>query len=534
MDFTECYEDSVSTVAAAARQGLRRRLRRLIRLGRSVSLADNRGWTATHEAAAAGRVGCLKDILSAAAKTASSPGRFQALVNSTNHEGESACYLAAKHGHLHAVRLLLKARANIDKQTNDLSCPLYAAVDDGHEDVVRFLVDKGASVNRPHTASRWTCLHQAVYRGHVDIVRILMGSADLEAGDDYQITPLSLAAQYGRNECLDVLVKAGANVNAQACDLASPLFLASQEGHLACVESLLEHGANPNLICSEDWPHLPIHAAAQFGHFDILKRLVAVTERMCDRGEGNVSPLYQAVHGHQVHCVELLLAEGFSPDAQDCSKIFGLQSPLYFALKHSSSSEPAGMLLAAGATLTKEEWRVVLTRPSLLQLVLEHRWLYPPRFPSDDPLTDGRKTALRLNEFHDMYVMCLELPVFAGNWLPPLLRAGLETHLMLHDNILKNVDSSVVNFLLQFVNWSTILSSSKAILSQRQAGETWQPLPQFDFIPDLSHLCRLQLRAMTRPDLVLSSYVVQRLPVPPGLHSFLQFKDIQEDHTLTF
>lgn len=134
-------------------------------------------------------------------------------MNSLTHEGESACYLAATRGHLAVVRLLLKAHANINQLTNDLSCPLYAgiklahdqtgvnvfsvtfpfvwivkfdliglclsaisavkcfptAVDGGYKEVVELLVSKGAEVNRTHTASCWTCLHQAVYKVITDL-----------------------------------------------------------------------------------------------------------------------------------------------------------------------------------------------------------------------------------------------------------------------------------------------------------------------------------------------------------------------------
>lgn len=41
-------------------------------------------------------------------------------------------------------------------------CP--TAVDGGYKEVVELLVSKGAEVNRTHTASCWTCLHQAVYK----------------------------------------------------------------------------------------------------------------------------------------------------------------------------------------------------------------------------------------------------------------------------------------------------------------------------------------------------------------------------------
>lgn len=112
-------------------------------------------------------------------------------VNALTHEGESACYLAAQRGHLSVVRLLLKAGSDVNQLTNDSSCPLYAgrtrptslvvharlsrsdvkgktrfppAVDSGHQDVVKLLVSRGAQVDRTHTASCWTCLHQAVYK----------------------------------------------------------------------------------------------------------------------------------------------------------------------------------------------------------------------------------------------------------------------------------------------------------------------------------------------------------------------------------
>lgn len=49
-------------------------------------------------------------------------------VNHLTHEGESACYLAAQCGHLSVVRLLLKAHADINQLTNDLSCPLYEGI----------------------------------------------------------------------------------------------------------------------------------------------------------------------------------------------------------------------------------------------------------------------------------------------------------------------------------------------------------------------------------------------------------------------
>lgn len=73
-----------------------------------------------------------------------------------------------------------------------------------------------------------------------------------------------------------------------------------------------------------------------FSPFSVLSRLIAVTDRGCDTGNNMVSPIYLAVISNQYQCVEVLLKEGFSPDAQDCSDILGLSSPLSLALSSTS------------------------------------------------------------------------------------------------------------------------------------------------------------------------------------------------------
>lgn len=495
---------------------------------------DNRGWNALHEAAAAGSKECVQEILSAAGASGSSR-TCRAYVNSLTHEGESACYLAAQRGHLAVVKHLLKTNADMNQLTNDLSCPLYAAVDGGHKEVVALLVSKGAEVNRTHTASCWTCLHQAVYKGQSEIVRILVNVCDLEVLDDHKISPLFVAAQYGQQECLEILVNAGASVDAQAADLATPLLIASQEGHRACVKFLLDHGADPNTACSHDWPQLPIHAAAEFGHISILKRLIAVTDRVCDRGDGMVSPLYVAINGQQSKSIEILLREGYSPDAQDCTNILGVRSPLSFALSHSSNkpnSESVRLLVAAGASLSEEDWIYAMAtdESDLLQLILEHRWIPRPETLTSycpEQQYQGR-TLLKLQELRGLLCVALNQVHFAACWLSLLLKAGLEPSLLLQPYMLEQADSEVLNYLLEFVNWSTLSPSLKHILDRRQAEKSWDPCPQLGSIPSLVHCCRLKVRSVLGPDVLMRTDVVQQLPMPSPLHGFLQFKDITE------
>lgn len=57
----------------------------------------------------------------------------------------------------------------------------------------------------------------------------------------------------------------GSNVNAQACNGESVLMEAAGSGNPDCVELLLRHGANPDLAGVTG--HLPIHRAAYEGHY---------------------------------------------------------------------------------------------------------------------------------------------------------------------------------------------------------------------------------------------------------------------------
>lgn len=70
----------------------------------------------------------------------------------------------------------------------------------------------------PHCEWHWcvlcvvlTCSPPCVLpQGHADVVQTLAGVSCLEAVDDYSITPLFLAAQYGHSQCVEVLARAGA------------------------------------------------------------------------------------------------------------------------------------------------------------------------------------------------------------------------------------------------------------------------------------------------------------------------------------
>ncbi|KAJ8284617.1 hypothetical protein COCON_G00034670 [Conger conger] len=513
MDFAECYHHTCSSVALAVREGNHHLVSELIQEGYSTDVSDNRGWNPLHEAAFRGSYECARTLI----KTARSKCRRRDYVNSPAHDSTTPLFLAAQQGHARVVKALLRAGADVNRVTYDDTSPLFTAVSGGHFEVVELLVRNGAEVNRAYSASGWTSLHQAAFKGHAEIVRFLASVAHVNAVDDFEITPLFVAAQYGQRQCLEILADAGATVNCQSHDLATPMLISSQEGHLNCVEALLDRGADPNLYCNEKKWQLPIHAAAEFGHVRVLERLLAVTERICDRGVGKVSPVYAAILRGRSEILGVLLRAGYSPDAQECPD-YGYSSPLAAALCTCAMSEEirgrvpglVRVLLGAGARVDGGLYAQCLQQdlPYLLEPLLDREGL-----PTGENLSELVRSGL--GHLHSAVV-----------WLPLVLRAGLDPALFLQDTFFEKAKSDVLCFLLEFTNWKMLPPSVRRIMSLRQAEPSWTQQQQFDSLPSLCHLCRLAVRGVVGAEALARKSFVRRLPVPPLLQDYLRFSDV--------
>ena len=91
-------------------------------------------------------------------------------------------------------------------QDRDDQTALHLAVENGHINIVRLCLEKGANVNFVKT-NLITPLHLACTSGQLDIVNILVNSdADIEAKNALQETPLHRAALFNRVNIVEYLV----------------------------------------------------------------------------------------------------------------------------------------------------------------------------------------------------------------------------------------------------------------------------------------------------------------------------------------
>jgi ankyrin repeat protein len=88
-------------------------------------------------------------------------------------------------------------------------------------------------------------------KGHIDIVRELLNhGASVNIADEYGYTPLYAAAEEGHVEVVRVLLNHGASVNITDKNGFSPLYAADQRRNVDVVRELLNRGAKVDITYS--------------------------------------------------------------------------------------------------------------------------------------------------------------------------------------------------------------------------------------------------------------------------------------------
>ena len=120
---------------------------------------------------------------------------------------------------------------------------LMAAAANGHLDICRLLIDKGAQVEAKSSVSL-TPLHCAAINGHVDIVRLLCDrGADFEARDISGLRPLHIAAVNGHISVVKELIEErNAEINARNDAGETALRCARDGNNRDIVAYLVSHG----------------------------------------------------------------------------------------------------------------------------------------------------------------------------------------------------------------------------------------------------------------------------------------------------
>jgi ankyrin repeat protein len=214
--------------------------------------------------------------------------RGKARVDAIMECGESALFLAAKHRHLHVLRLLLAAKADV--HAGPLSCvckPLWVAATTGAMEIVHALVEAKCDVDGGRCRPGETPCTAAASRGFTHVIQYLLSAKanpdrGADAGDDFpwvplhreRRSPLHAAAIKGHVPAALVLLQAKATVHAGTDGTAddSVLAAAAAVGHMGMLDLLLQVKCDGSRrLTSGGWSLA--HVAAAAGHADAARML---------------------------------------------------------------------------------------------------------------------------------------------------------------------------------------------------------------------------------------------------------------------
>lgn len=172
-----------------------------------------------------------------------------------------ALVAACGYGDLDSVASLLdNDRVRIDAMSIDGKIALGSAAENGHLQVVRLLLECGATADVVDQHDN-TALCHAARHNHVEIVQELLdGRANADAVNNEGESPLFLAVDNRNVGVVTELLARGADIEKANNDGVSPLFAAAEIGLVEVINMLLTRGVNTGATDEEG--DTPLHAAA--------------------------------------------------------------------------------------------------------------------------------------------------------------------------------------------------------------------------------------------------------------------------------
>ena len=298
--------DSATPLHLAAEHGQLECLQRLVELGSDVNAANKDGETALHMAAYNGHVGCLKTLI-----------KSKASLKSTNKNGETALHIATKIG-------VAEARLQ------------WAAAG---RDFLKILANG-------RTPEHYTIKKE---NGVECLKELIANTEEIDAIDNDGVTPLMIAALWGRFECLTPLLAAGADISIAANCGRTALHMAACNGDRETVRALL---ATDGIKVSEKTSNgsTALHLAAYSGRADTVELLLAAGIEFKEKDRSGRTALYIAAHCGHTDIVKLLLAAGIEFKEKDKNG----RTALHIAA-HCGHTDIVKLLLAAGIEVKQKD-----------------------------------------------------------------------------------------------------------------------------------------------------------------------------------
>jgi ankyrin repeat protein len=276
-----------------------------------------------------------------------------------------------------AVLASIEEGANVTAANTDSTAyfsPMHAATQHADANIIQLLLNNGADIDtNPDPLNFGTPLRLAVlYRDVAAVKKILQFEPDLESigpGNCHAMdqTPLHVAITPGNLEIVNLLLEAGANVNAfveryeETGFIETPLITALIESSEDIALRLIEAGAKLDTISGHDGSTL-LHCATSYPQ--VMRKLIEHRLDVNATNKEGDTPLHVAVFGCNRESAELLIEQGANLETTNRKEVTPLQLAAYDAARGGMRAETDifALLLEKGAKFDKQQCLAYITQ----------------------------------------------------------------------------------------------------------------------------------------------------------------------------
>ena len=181
---------------------------------------------------------------------------------------------------------------------------LHTAAHEGNPHIVKRLIQEGANVNAISGNSEKISTDTNKNSSHLSYQQLYAN----------RTSPLIYAALGGAADCMEPLIKAGADVNFQDEMGNTALHAAAAHGFADCVQVLIKAGADVRKKTKTGFT--PLHFTMKYDAADCMELLIKAGADINTATESGELPLYVAVGTNAVNCTKALLRAGADPEAE--------------------------------------------------------------------------------------------------------------------------------------------------------------------------------------------------------------------------
>lgn len=272
----------------------------------------------------------------------------RSLLNREGKHGLTPVHYAAQQGHLNIIKFLISKGADFKSYTTYGAMPVHEAARFGKLETVKYFISQGINVNEKDLKDE-TILYWAInYSGSLPLVKYLVEKdADINKLDPSDANILHFAAAKSK-ELTAYCLELGLDINKNSENAGTPLHVAVEYGSPDTVKYLVEHGAD--ISFRRDRDYTPFHLIAFSDSLDYKKKNVSFFLskglNIEEKTQGGETILQLAARCHDEDFIDYLISKGANVEGRDN----GGNTPLISAITI-LNSENVECLLKNGASV---------------------------------------------------------------------------------------------------------------------------------------------------------------------------------------